>query len=90
MGKRAAIVLSSSDDDNDIDFSVRSDLSRFKNPKSKAVSVPRSNPKRSKKTRISSSSSHPGKNVNPFDEVMILSFVHVLCVLLFVQGRLNE
>ncbi|XP_024973510.1 cell cycle checkpoint protein RAD17 isoform X3 [Cynara cardunculus var. scolymus] len=78
MGKRAAIVLSSSDDDgdcNDIDFSVKSNSTHFKNPKSKAASVPRTNPKRSKKSRISSSSSssrsRPGKNVNPFDEMKL-------------------
>ncbi|KAJ9564553.1 hypothetical protein OSB04_000519 [Centaurea solstitialis] len=86
MGKRTAIVLSSDDDDDndndfDFDFSVKPDLNRFNNPKSKSksksASVPRSNPKRSKKTRISSSSSnsrsrsHPGKNVNPFDEMKL-------------------
>ncbi|KAI3699348.1 hypothetical protein L2E82_43601 [Cichorium intybus] len=72
MGKRATIVLSSSEDDgdnNDKDFASKPILSYFKKPKSRAASAPRTNTKASKKARISSSRSHPGKNVNPFDEM---------------------
>ncbi|KAL4569050.1 hypothetical protein LXL04_024677 [Taraxacum kok-saghyz] len=68
MGKRATIVLSSSDDD-DKDFAAESILKYFKKPKAGAASVPRTSSKGSKKARISSSRSHPGKTGNPFDEM---------------------
>lgn len=76
MGKRAIVVLSSSDDDDGGDynakgFSAKSNLSYSKKPKSRAASVPRTNPKGSKKARNSSSSSHPGKYANPFDEMKL-------------------
>ncbi|XP_023766876.1 cell cycle checkpoint protein RAD17 [Lactuca sativa] len=74
MGKRETIVLSSSEDDgdcNDNDFASKSILKYFKQPKSGAASVPRTNTKGPipKKARISSSRSHPGKSSNPFDEM---------------------
>ncbi|KAL8229300.1 hypothetical protein R6Q57_014200 [Mikania cordata] len=72
MGKRSIVVLSSSDDDagdcndNDDDVSSKSSSSFFNKPKSRTVSVPRTNPKGSKKVRISSSRSH-----NPFDKMKL-------------------
>ncbi|KAK1423558.1 hypothetical protein QVD17_18862 [Tagetes erecta] len=70
MGKRPIVVLSSSDDDagdcNDDDFSLK--LSCLNKSKSRTASVPRT---RTKKVRVSSSRSHPGKNANPFDEMRL-------------------
>ncbi|KAF5765169.1 putative checkpoint protein Rad17/Rad24 [Helianthus annuus] len=63
MGKRPVVVLSSSDDD---DFASKS---TFNKPKSRTAS--RANPKGSKKVRVSSSRSHPGKKVNPFEEMKL-------------------
>ncbi|KAK9064996.1 hypothetical protein SSX86_016379 [Deinandra increscens subsp. villosa] len=78
MGKRSIVVLSSSDDDagdcndnNDDEFASKSSFSYLNNSKSRTASVPRTKPKGSKKVRISSSRSHPGKSVNPFDEMKL-------------------
>lgn len=77
MGKRSVVVLSSSDDDcNDDDFSLKA--GNLKKSKSTTASVPRTNPRGPKKLRVSSSRSHPGKNVNPFDEVLCFHIVHLI------------
>lgn len=73
-GKRsaAAIVISSSDNDEEGDLLLKSNLRNSKlksNSKSKSASVPRTNPKRAKKAPLSSSLPRHSKNHSGFDEV---------------------
>nr|GMC67728.1 cell cycle checkpoint protein RAD17 isoform X1 [Ipomoea batatas] len=73
-GKRsaAAIVISSSDNDEEGDLLLKSNLRNSKlksNSKSKSASVPRTNPKRAKKAPLSSSLPRHSKNHSGFDEI---------------------
>ncbi|MCD7471628.1 hypothetical protein HAX54_012211 [Datura stramonium] len=66
--RNAAIVISSSDDDED--FSVKSNLTHPKSKaKSESASVPRKNPKRAKGALFSASCPRPYKKASDFDEV---------------------
>lgn len=77
MGKRTTIVLSSSsdDDEEDQDFSVvRSNLGYSKSKSRAATSVPPTNPKRARRTRLSNSCSRPpakSAEPNPFDQIKL-------------------
>lgn len=66
--RNAAIVISSSDDDED--FSLKSNFTHSK-PKSqsKSASVPRKNPKRAKTALLSASCPRSSKEASGFDEV---------------------
>ncbi|CAK9176720.1 unnamed protein product [Ilex paraguariensis] len=69
MGKRNAIVISSSDDD-DKHFSMSSNLSYSKSiSKSRRSSVPRVNPKRAKKAPLSNPGYRLCEESNGFDEI---------------------
>ncbi|PHT91087.1 hypothetical protein T459_06200 [Capsicum annuum] len=64
--RNAAIVISSSDDDED--FKVTSNFTKPK-PKYESASVPRKNPKRAKTALLSASCPRPSKEASAFDEV---------------------
>ncbi|PHU26929.1 hypothetical protein BC332_05261 [Capsicum chinense] len=64
--RNAAIVISSSDDDED--FKVTSNFTKPK-PKYESASVPRKNPKRAKTALLSASCSRPSKEASAFDEM---------------------
>ncbi|XP_016560477.2 cell cycle checkpoint protein RAD17 isoform X2 [Capsicum annuum] len=64
--RNAAIVISSSDDDED--FKVTSNFTKPK-PKYESASVPRKNPKRAKTALLSASCPRPSKEASAFDEM---------------------
>lgn len=69
--RNVAIVISSSDDDED--FSVKSNFTHTKsksNSKSVSASVPRRYPKRAKTAKLSLSCPRPSKEGSVFDEVI--------------------
>ncbi|KAM7529584.1 hypothetical protein LguiB_032994 [Lonicera macranthoides] len=72
MGKRNTIFVSSSDDEDKV-FALRSSSSTYKKPKlklkSNSASVPRANPKRAKRSRLSNSCSRSFKEPNGFEEM---------------------
>lgn len=66
--RNAAIVISSSDDDEG--FPVKSNFTHPKSKaKSKSASVPRKNPKRAKAALLSASCPRPYKKASGFDEM---------------------